>query len=1561
MVVTLAAGVTGITTASATAAAVPSSAPKTGSAASFGLTAEQASAKARKTGKDTAATAATTDSSTLTAHANGTFTLTQSLAPVRKRSGHTWKTLDPTLHRNADGSIATAVTSSNLTLSGGGTGPLATMDSRGRSLAVSLPVRLPAPTLSGATATYHDVLNSVDLIVTADSQGGFSEVLEVKNAQAATDPALSRLTLTTRTRAVTVSSDHAGNITAADRSGHPVFTASAPQMWDSASSHVAAASVVHDPLTGRNVDRGSGLPVTSSTAGPGKGAHHARIATAVTGKGIELTPPESLLKGHGTVYPVYIDPDFNGPQASSPLQAWTQINSYYHDSSYWKSSDLLRVGDQYWDSPTFTARSFVRIGVPSQIYGSTVISSQINFTEEWSPSCTATPVQLWKSSPITSSTTWDNPPTLLSEVDQPQTVAYGWNSSCPAHGVPFDLGQVMQDAANAKTTNLTFGLRAGDETDKYGWKEFANTITVSTTYDHKPDTPTHLTTSPSTSCQDDTVVGDGNVTLYAGMSDPDGGTLGAHFQLFPHGNSSTMVAQSDSNSLTSQSGSTAVYVIPKATLEQAAGGKVTEFDWNVAVSDFKYWGGTSTTCHFSFDPTRPGTPTVAQPGTTTIGQPFTVAIAPPAKGTTPSSYEYQLNGGDPANVTADSSGNATISVTPTRHTNVLSVSSLSAGANYGDTASLTFNSANPATPQADGDLTGDGVPDLLTVGGQHGLPSGLWLAGGKTDPGKTTGDGHVVSSPSDIGVNGNGLNANGAPADFNGAIASTGRFTDSGFQDVLVYYPTGSDAGGGVIINGNGDGSPLASRYNENLTNLNPGSLLDWNNDNPTQLANAGSISGSNSPYPDLIGISGDASNLYALTVYQTLNSIGSWSPIGLTVNSPDGTSDWNSWTLATMQLPNGSGTSSTAMFLWNKSTGQLNLWENLAYGVTTGKLTYTDHPVATGFHTGEDLTLQAADINGDGIPDLWTTGAAATTTANLFTNLSTTAPATLTQNLDTLTAAHNAWPLNDAQTGPITTAKDTTSSGLTATGTGGATWATGDLFSPAAHFDGTGTLKTTSPAIATSSSFTVSAWVKPESLGGTVLSQKGTSTLGFALYPDAASKSWRFKMPQSDSASASMDTATATGLTAQIGAWTQLTASYDASAGTMTLYVNGKQAASASHSSKWNATGAFTIGNGGAAFTGSIADVSTYQQALTGPQVASLADVSYVPAGSVIAQASGDFNGDGKADVAHLIDAGGGHDAITVALADSNGDGGFQPVRLIWDDPSFGPNTKYMAAGDFNGDGKTDLALYYNYSDNANQHDAVFTLTATGNGGFAAPVKAWEDNAFGSNTLYMAAGDFNGDHKSDLALYYAYSDNQHDAVFTLTAASSGSGALAAPVKRWDDPAFGPNTKMITAGDFNGDGKDDLALYYNYTDNNNQHDAIFTMTAGTAGALAAPASIWNDTSFGPNTKYMTAGDFNGDHKSDIALFYNYTANNNWDVAIFTMNGGPVSSPSAVWSQTNWGPSTQYMTAGDFNGDGRTDLALYYNYAAQTPAVFTLTADSNGDGGFAAPVRRYTDQ
>ena len=77
-------------------------------------------------------------------------------------------------------------------------------------------------------------------------------------------------------------------------------------------------------------------------------------------------------------------------------------------------------------------------------------------------------------------------------------------------------------------------------------------------------------------------------------------------------------------------------------------------------------------------------------------------------------------------------------------------------------------------------------------------------------------------------------------------------------------------------------------------------------------------------------------------------------------------------------------------MYLWNSSTGALYLWEHLAYNMTTGAFTYTQYVIADGatssWNKGATLTLQAADVDGNGTPDLWTVGAGGTVTAYLAT-----------------------------------------------------------------------------------------------------------------------------------------------------------------------------------------------------------------------------------------------------------------------------------------------------------------------------------------------------------------------------------------------------------------------------------------------------------------------------------------------------------------------------------------------------------------------------------------------
>ncbi|MFG2825728.1 LamG-like jellyroll fold domain-containing protein [Kitasatospora sp. NPDC048365] len=1243
------------------AAAAPTPAPAV--AADAPLTLQQAQEKARTTGKDVQATSATTENSTLTAHADGTFTHNQSLVPVRKRIGKNWVDLDPTLRRNADGSISTTTTASELTLSGGGKGPLAKMANRGHSLAVGLPMNLPAPTLSGATATYANVLEGVDLKVTADGRGSFSEVLVVKDAKAAANPALKKLTLSTQPSAgLKLTADAAGNITAADKSGQAAFTAPAPMMWDSATAPAKAAAqskgTVKDLVTGRALSPQSGAPVESSATGPGDGAHAAPIATEVTADGINLVPG-SLLGSADTTYPLYIDPTFYPSSASSSRQGWAQTNSYYPSQSFYNTNDVLRVGYNGWESPYFTARSYMQVSVDPALWDSTVLSSQINFTGVWSGSCTANNTELWlapNGSKLSNATTWNNAPAPQTYVGSSNAMFWG-GTNCDPRGVGFDIKNVMATAASGHRSSMVFVLKAQYENnDRDSWKKFANTVSISTTYNHAPDRSTSLSTSPATACPGGDYAGDGDVWLYGGVSDRNGGTLGATFHAVKHGTSTTIVPDSNPGLLTAQSGSTLAFKLPKANLESVAGGQLLQVDWTVTTTDFNLNGPTSTVCSFTFDPTRPGAPTITPPASSTVATSVPVTLTPACApsctaGNTPSSYQYQLNGGSPLTVAA-TNGNATIQVKPGRRTNTLTATSMSAGGNFGQTASVLFNS-KAAAPAADGDLTGDGTPDLLTVGNTHGLPSGVWMAPGRWSGGNAS----VVSGATNLGQYGNGVDTYAVPSSFNGAQVISGQFSANNLQDVLAYYPA---TGMAVVLEGTGDGSPIPAQHNGTEHTITAGSFKDERDLDPSRLASAGNVSGNGTGYPDLLGISGDASNSYSLNLYAATSTLGQFQfPVLLNATTPTGGKDWNNWTIATAQMPSASGPT-TAMFLWNKSTGRLDLWENLAADAN-GNLTHTSSAVATNWNTGQDIDLQAADVNADGTPDLWSVANGGNASLQVL-NTGRTASWSSTGKL--ITAGHS-WTLNDGTSGAVSTAADTAGS-LPLTATAGANWNTGDLFSPDVRLNGSGMLATASAAITPTADYTVSAWAKPDALGGVVLSQDGALASSFTLWADAGSKTWRFQMPRTDVATPTQDIVTSGSTTADVGVWAHLTATYQASTGKETLYVNGVPVGTATHpSGAWATNKGLRVGaylyNGTPQlkFNGQIANVQTWTQALSDSQVAALVGLPPAPTELQVATVTNSNN------LHHTTRDSGGHFTAWDQVPDMayNPGGGFSSV----------------------------------------------------------------------------------------------------------------------------------------------------------------------------------------------------------------------------------------------------------------------------------------------------------
>jgi hypothetical protein len=135
------------------------------------------------------------------------------------------------------------------------------------------------------------------------------------------------------------------------------------------------------------------------------------------------------------------------------------------------------------------------------------------------------------------------------------------------------------------------------------------------------------------------------------------------------------------------------------------------------------------------------------------------------------------------------------------------------------------------------------------------------------------------------------------------------------------------------------------------------------------------------------------------------------------------------------------------------------------------------------------------------------------------------------------------------------------------------------------------------------------------------------------------------------------------------------------------------------------------------------------------------------------------------------------------------------------------------VAVGDFNGDGKPDLAIA-NYSSSAN---TVSVLLNTTPGGATTPTFAPQQTfATGLKPFSVAVGDFNGDGKPDLAVANYSSSANTVSVLLNTTPGGATTPTFAPQQTF---ATGAAPNSVAVGDFNGDGQPDLAVA-NFHSNN---------------------------------------------------------------------------------------------------------------------------------------------
>lgn len=1089
------------------------------------LSASQAQSQAISTGDPVVASAMTTPTSTTTADPDGSFSYTESVEPTQAFTGGAWQSLDPTLQVNAGGTISPAVTTAGLTLSDGGTGPLAVMSNQGSTLSLSWPGALPVPTLSGDTATYTNVFSGVNLVVTVDPQGGFSDTLVIDSLVAAENPALDSLSLTA-SGGLSLSSDSSGDVfAAASASAPPVFTAQAPTIWDSATPAVGV--LIGPDQGGNDVDANSGLASDSSVSGPGEAANTAAVPDTVSGDTVTLTPPAADLSGALLTFPVYLSSVTWHP-AGARAGAWTQVDSGYPDSAAgWKEKSWLQVGDCDWGGcdGIGTVRSFFRMSIPSQLESNTVVhSADMYTTETWSASACddPTPVDLWTTSGgISSSTDWNNQPGTKTDV-QENSSSWGhtgcgykspdvtWDSS--------ELTSILQGDVNA--SSQTFELKSPTETDADEWKQFLSgsaNITMTVNYSDKPNQPSDLSTSPGDGCgssKSPSAIGNDDVTFYSKASDNDGS----------NGLVTTFVIQNSAGTKTEYDTATAgtsptvgnkalaSLTLTRADIEAFNGTTAQNtYRWYTQVTNpYKLTGPVSETCYFSWNPLGPAAPGVSPLSVTgDLGQAISATFTEPSGCSTttnpcPVSYVYQLGASAPVPETATSgdwTGDITINqVGPV----ILRVYGVASGGNFGEVQTVKWTGTAPATPDPDGYFTGGSYPDLLAVG--TGKKPSLWLS---------VGSGAGTLSPAvDIGHLGTGINpGTDGPGDWSGAIVAHGDFTGDGVQDVMAYYPA---TGSGVIIGGYGTTAPLVPESG-NVSTATSSLMADNEGDYPSVLVGAGNASEVSTGTDDLIGIAGDSSSGYRLNLYTNglctgcaAGGIYQWNTTLSTV-APDNSADWSNYALATAQPgdtahPAGDP-ANVVLFALDKATGALYEATNTSMSAASvvGSGAPSSWTEITTTWGSSPPTLVSGDINHAGSIELWTLSGGAATAYTL-------SGTTLSKEATGSPAGYpsNDWPLTDGSAynqGPTATTAIDTITGNTATLDGGASWSGDEFFDTDIAFDGSSAYLSP-PASAIPDTVTtpsISLWFKTTTAGGVLaavqnqaLSAGGTISGGY-------------------------------------------------------------------------------------------------------------------------------------------------------------------------------------------------------------------------------------------------------------------------------------------------------------------------------------------------------------------------------------------------------------------------------------------------------------------------------
>jgi hypothetical protein len=299
--------------------------------------------------------------------------------------------------------------------------------------------------------------------------------------------------------------------------------------------------------------------------------------------------------------------------------------------------------------------------------------------------------------------------------------------------------------------------------------------------------------------------------------------------------------------------------------------------------------------------------------------------------------------------------------------------------------------------------------------------------------------------------------------------------------------------------------------------------------------------------------------------------------------------------------------------------------------------------------------------------------------------------------------------------------------------------------------------------------------------------------------------------------------------------------------------------------------------------------------------------DISVTAGPAVAVQHHVDFDGNGKTDFAVVRNTGGGPGGQITWMINLNGPGTTSAYE-------WGISGDFYVPVDFDGDDKSDIAVWRGGA----ALTAGFYILESQTGTF----RFEQFGQTGDEPRIVA--DYDGDGKADPAVYRAGAASGDQSIWYYR------GSLNNPSGSVTFVPWGINGDFPGPGDYDGDGKNDFVIQRN----GGGGQARFFMLQSTAGFTMVV--------FGTPTDVIVPGDYDGDGKTDLAVVRSLGGVWNWYVrpsSTGTISGGPTVAFGAS--------ATDFVAQGDYDGDGKTDPAVWRPSATPGASNFWVLGSTSG--------------